>query len=89
MDSVFASLLGSNTAPGVLSNLGAVGDKLGKTTDSWTKVLGQVIDSPAAPAAPAPSYQATVAASSGLSLSTIGAGIAAIALLAYLVIRGR
>lgn len=89
MDSVFASLLGTSGQPGVLSNLGAVGDKLATTSKSWTSVIGPYVGAPSAPAAPAPSPAFTVPAAAGLSLSSIAAGIAAVALLGYLVIRGR
>lgn len=88
MDDVFASLLGSNGSPGVLSNLGAVGDKLAKTSDSWTSVIGPYVGAPGKVPTPAPAPHATLPAR-GISLSSVIAGVAAVALLAYLVIRGR
>lgn len=88
MDDVFASLLGSNGSPGVLANLGAVGDKLAKTSDSWTSVIGPYVRAPGKVPTPAPALRSTVP-DRGLSMSSLIAGAAAVALLAYLVIRGR
>lgn len=51
-DSVSLSrLLGTDQAPGLISQLGSVGDKLGGATDQWKRLLG--IDPSVAPTAPA------------------------------------
>lgn len=94
--SVFDTLLGKGTQPGLIGQLGAVGDKLNTTTSSWAGLIGPYLAKSAPGPVPAPpvSNDTTVAPVAGFmglpfSLSTAAAGAAAVALLVYLVIRGR